>query len=192
MTKMIDIYFDYVCPYSYIASKREAVLKKDLDAEYNWRPWEIHPERPLQCETRTSLKCSFIVQRLAEEIGLDITMPVHLSNSQMALLGAEFAKKKGKFGAYHHGVFHTHWEEKKDISDIGVLREVCARIGMDPDEFEQEVSKPEYDEILKENDREADRIGVELVPSYILGDKIVVGNVPLANVKAAIEDYVRG
>lgn len=190
MTETIDIYFDYVCPYCYIASKREAMLKESLDVNFNWRPWEIHPERPLECDTRGDLSCNMIITMLAKEIGMEVTWPRHISNSHMALLGAEVAKKKGKFDDYHHAVFHIHWEEKKDISDISVLKEVCAKIGMDPNEFEQEIAKPEYDEILEENDREAERIDVQLVPSYILGNRIVVGNMPLADLKREIESYL--
>ena len=191
MTKTIDIYFDYVCPYCYIASKREAILKEDFDVEFNWRPWEIYPERLLECEMRGDLSCGFIVTSLAKEIDLRITMPRHISNSHVALLGAELAKKKGKFNDYHHAVFQAHWEEKKDVSDIGVLKEICSKIGIDPNGFEQEIANPEYDIILEENDREAERINVQLVPSYILGDKIVVGNVGLAKLKKEIKKFLR-
>ncbi|MFQ5883693.1 MAG: DsbA family protein [Thermoplasmata archaeon] len=191
MTETIHIYFDFVCPYSYIASKRAGILKRDFDVQFNWKPWEIYPERPYECETRGDLTCSMIVAMLAREIGLAITMPRHMSNSHVALLGAEFAKKKGKFNDYRHAVFQAHWEEKKDISDIEVLKAICSKIGMDPDEFEQEIANPEYDKILEENDREAERMNVQQVPSYILEDRIVVGNVRLADLKKEIKKFLR-
>ncbi|MCK4443593.1 MAG: DsbA family protein [Thermoplasmata archaeon] len=190
-TKTVDIYFDYVCPYCYIASKREAILKKDLDIDFNWKPWEIHPERPMRAEERTVLRPSFIISGLASEIGLNVTMPVHRSNSRMALLGMLYAKSIGKFDEYHKSVFRKHWEEKKDISDVAVLKEICTEIGIDPTELEKAVANPDFDRILKEMDREAGRRNVELVPSYVLDGRIVVGNIPLANLKRALEDYLK-
>ncbi len=191
MTKTIDLFFDYVCPYCYIASKREFILKKELDINFNWKPWEIHPDRSIRAEERTALNPSFIITGLANEIGLNVTMPVHRSNSHMALLGMLYAKGIGKFDEYHQSVFQKHWEEKKDISDIGVLKEVCTEIGIDPDEMEKAIANPDFDRILKEMDMEVERRKVELVPSYMLDGRIVVGNIPIANLKKALEDYLK-
>lgn len=191
MTKTVDIFFDYVCPYCYIASKRELALKKDLDINFNWKPWEIHPERPMQAETRSFLDPSFIIKGLADEIGLKVTMPVHRSNSRLALLGTLYAKGMGKFDGYHDAVFRKHWEEKKDISDMAVLKEICTEIGIDPSELEKAVASPDFSRILKEMDEEAEKRRVELVPSYMLDGKIVVGNIPVANLKRALEDFLK-
>lgn len=191
MPKTIDIFFDYVCPYSYIACRREDILKESLDVDFNWKPWEIFPERSLECYLRDDVRCAWAVTMLAKEIELDITMPRHVSNSNLALRGLEYARKKGKASEYHRAVFDVHWEEKKDISDIEVLKAVCSKIGLDPDEFEREMENPEYGKILENNDIEAERLNVQLVPSYILGDRIVVGNIRLSNLKKDLKKYLR-
>jgi predicted DsbA family dithiol-disulfide isomerase len=191
MTKTIDIFFDYVCPYSYIACRREDFLKKDMDVEFNWRSWETFPERSLVSYLRDDLRYGWAVTMLAKEIEMDITMPRHVSNTNMALRGLEYAKTKGRGGEYNRAVFDVHWDEKKDISDIEVLKEVCSRIGLDPDEFEREMENPEYGKILEENEREVERLNVQLVPSYILGDRIVVGNIRLSNLKKDLKKYLR-
>ncbi len=191
MAKTVDVFFDYVCPYCYIASKRELVLKKDLDINFNWKPWEIHPERPMSAEKRSFLDPSFIIRGLGDEIGVKVTMPVHRSNSRLALLGMLYAKGIGKFDEYHHAVFRKHWEEKKDISDTAVLKEICTEIGVDPDAMESAISSPDFQRILKEMDEEAERRHVELVPSYMLDSKIVVGNAPIANLKSELENFLK-
>ena len=191
MTKTVDIFFDYVCPYCYVASKREAILKKDLDVNFNWKPWEIHPERPTQADTRSYLDPPFIIKGFAAEIGMKVTMPVHKSNSRLALLGMLYAKGVGKFNEYHHAVFRNHWEEKKDISDMAVIKGICSEIGIDPDIMESAVSSPDFSRILKEMDKEAERRHVELVPSYMLDSKIVVGNIPLAHLKTELESFLK-
>jgi predicted DsbA family dithiol-disulfide isomerase len=191
MTRTVDIFFDYVCPYCYIASKREPILKKDLDINFNWKPWEIHPERSMSAETRSFLKPSFIIKGLGDEIGVNVTMPAHRSNARLALLGMLYAKGIGKFDEYHHTVFRKHWEEKKDISDMVVIREICSETGIDPDAMENAVSSPDFSRILKEMDKEAERRHVERVPSYMLDSKIVVGNIPIANLKSELENFLR-
>lgn len=191
MTEQVDIFFDYVCPYCFVACRREEILKRDLEVEFNWKGWEIFPDRSHECVARDDLRCEETVARLGEEIGLTITMPPYLSNSRSALMGLEFARKKGKSREYHREVFDLHWVEKRDISDIGVLKEACSRIGLDPAEFELEIVKGKYERILEGNDNEAERIGIQLVPSYVLGRKIVVGNVPLASLKKELEEFLR-
>jgi predicted DsbA family dithiol-disulfide isomerase len=191
MTKTVDVYFDYVCPYTYIASNREPLLKADLDVEFNWKPWELHPQRVTPPITRRSLTPSYIVAMLAKEINLDITMPVHRSNSRMALIGTEIARKMGKISQYRTEMFRVHWVEKKDISAINVLRGVCNNVGIDPDVFEREIANPAFDAILRENDKEAERIGVDKAPSYVLGRRIVVGNISLPNLKRALARYLK-
>lgn len=192
MTKSVDIFFDYVCPYCYIASKREAILKQEFDLNFNWKPWEIHPERPLKAGTRDYINTSFVVRSLADEIKLDVTMPRHISNSRNALLGMLYAKGKGRFDDYHHAVFRAHWEEKKDISDMSVLREISSKIGVDPDELERAIANPDFARILDQIDKEAAKRRVELVPSYMIDNKIVVGNVPLERLRRALEKFSRG
>ncbi len=191
MTKRVDVFFDYVCPYCYIASKREPILKGEFDVDFNWKPWEIHPERSMRAEERSYLEPSFIIRGLADEIDLKVTMPVHRSNSRKALLGMLYAKGIGRFDDYHQAVFRKHWEEKKDISDLSVLREICTETGIDMDGLMRAVKDPEYDRILKQIDKEAGRRRVELVPSYMLDSRIVVGNAPFANLKRELDSFLK-
>jgi predicted DsbA family dithiol-disulfide isomerase len=191
MTRTVDVYFDYVCPYTYVASKREPLLKANYDIDFNWRSWEIHPERPNPPIIRRSLTPSYITASLGKEINLRFTLPQHRSNSRNALIGSEIAKKMGKFKQYHESIWRVHWEEKKDIADINVLKNVASNVGIDPEIFERELANPEFDAVLKENDREAERIGVESVPSYVLGKRIVVGNIFMRNLKRELERFLR-
>lgn len=75
MTEQVDIFFDYVCPYCFVACRREEILKRDLEVEFNWKGWEIFPDRSHECVARDDLRCEETVARLGEEIGLTITMP---------------------------------------------------------------------------------------------------------------------
>jgi predicted DsbA family dithiol-disulfide isomerase len=191
MARTVDLYFDYVCPYTYIASKREPLLKAEFDVEFNWKPWEIHPERPTPPLIRRSLRSSYITASLGNEINLDFTLPKQRSNSRNALLGTEIARKMGKFRQYHASIWRVHWEEKKDICDINVLKGIASSAGIDPGVFERELTNPEFDGILKENDREAARIGVESVPSYVLGKRIVVGNIYMRDLKRELTRFLQ-
>jgi predicted DsbA family dithiol-disulfide isomerase len=191
MTRTVDVYFDYVCPYTYVASKREPVLKADFDIEFNWRVWEIHPERPTPPIIRRSLTPSYITASLGREINLDFKLPKHRSNSRNALIGAEIARKMGKFKQYHESIWRVHWEEKKDIADINVLKDVASGVGIDPEIFERELANPEFNAVLEDNDKEAERIGVASVPSYVLGKRIVVGNIFMRELKRELERFLR-
>ncbi len=191
MTRTVDVYFDYVCPYTYVASKREPLLKAEFDVEFNWRAWEIHPERTTPPLIRRSLSPSYATASLGKEINVDFTLPEHRSNSRNALIGAEIARKMGKFKQYQDSIWRVHWEEKKDIADVNVLKEVASSVGMDPGVFERELANPEFDAILNENDREAERIGVDKVPSYVLGKRIVVGDIFMRDLKMELARFLQ-
>ncbi|MEE9223893.1 MAG: DsbA family protein [Thermoplasmata archaeon] len=188
----MDVYYDYVCPYTYIASKREPLLKAELDVDFNWRPWEIHPERPTPPLIRRSLTPSYITASLGREINVNFALPKQRSNSRNALTGAEIARKMGKFKQYHESIWRVHWEKKKDIADVSILKGVASNVGLDPGIFERELANPEFDGILNENDREAERIGVDKAPSYVLGNRIVVGNIFMRELKRELERFLRG
>ncbi|MFQ6060987.1 MAG: DsbA family protein, partial [Thermoplasmata archaeon] len=55
MTEQVDIFFDYVCPYCFVACRREEILKRDLEVEFNWKGWEIFPDRSHECVARDDL-----------------------------------------------------------------------------------------------------------------------------------------
>jgi len=48
----ITFFYDYICPFSYIGSKRIQRIGAEYGIEIEWKGYEIHPEYPPQGKKR--------------------------------------------------------------------------------------------------------------------------------------------
>jgi len=93
--------------------------------------------------------------RLSAQVGLELKNHDRLINSRPALQAAEFARAAGLFEPMHRALFDAYWLEGRDVSDLGVLREIGARVGLDVDAMEAAVRANSYGEYLDARRAEA-------------------------------------
>ena len=100
----ILLYYDYICPFCFMATERVLGLAKEFDLEAKWLGVEIHPEYPAEGKrrrkTERTLRISKTLENIAAEAGVEIKLPGFVTNSRLCLEGAEFAKEKKQV----HGV----------------------------------------------------------------------------------------
>ena len=70
---------------------------------------------------------------------------------------------------FAHGVFRAYWAEGRDISDLAVVRQIAAGLGIDQEALAEAVAKPEVKERLKQETDGAIARGLFGVP-YMLVD----------------------
>ncbi len=182
----VIVYSDYICPFCYIGFHRIENLKKKYNIDVEWRPFEIHPETPKNGALLGDLHFSkgYIqnvmksVERLAKEEGLTFNLTDKLPNSRYALKFSEFARKKGKFSKFHKSIFEAYWLEGKDIGDMSFLLSIIDGVGINRDEALEYVKTDESRKDLQKYTSELNILGVNGVPTYIFGDRIVVGVQP--------------
>ncbi|UCD01826.1 MAG: DsbA family oxidoreductase, partial [Promethearchaeota archaeon] len=185
MVKII-VYSDYICPFCYIGFHRIKKLKKQFNLDVEWRPFELHPEIPKEGIVVEKLPFSneylemiiANVKQLAEEAGITFEFSGKLPNSRLALIISEFAKEKGKFSEFHELIFEKYWKEGKDIGDLSILLEFASSIGLDKNEILAYIKSEEPVNKLKNFTSELGRYGINGVPTFIIGDRIVVGAQP--------------
>ena len=182
----VIVYSDYICPFCYIGFHRIEKLKLKYNLEIEWEPFELHPETPEEgfkmegiSIPRDYLEMVITnVRMLAEEDGLDIKFTGTLPNSQLALYISEFARKKGKFDEFHKLVLDSYWKEGKDIGNQDILLSIAESIGFDGSEILEYIKSGEPFEMLKDSLKELRKYGINGVPTFIIGDRIVVGAQP--------------
>jgi predicted DsbA family dithiol-disulfide isomerase len=186
MDQKIVVYSDYVCPFCFIGKSLADRLEKQFGIETEWKGFEIHPEIPPEGCDFTSLgfgagaaaaMFSRIAQ-LAEKAGLRLEPQSRISNTHLALQVAEFAKEKGLFKEYHQAVFEAYWQGGKDIGDRRQLFSIAARLGFDQKELEAFLRSGKADVKLGQYLREVRQYGIDGVPPFVIGDKMVVGAQP--------------
>jgi predicted DsbA family dithiol-disulfide isomerase len=191
----IIVYSDYICPFCYIGFHRIEKLKEQFNLDVEWRPFELHPEIPKEGLLVEKLPFSndylemvmVNVKQLADEAGITFKFSGKLPNSRLALIISEFAKEKGKFSEFHELVFQKYWKEGKDIGDLSLLIEIANSIGFDKNEILDYIKSDEPLNKLRRSNSELGRYGINGVPTFIIGDRIVVGAQPYEVFEKAIK-----
>jgi predicted DsbA family dithiol-disulfide isomerase len=191
-------YSDYICPFCYIGYHRIEQLKKEYNLDVEWRPFEIHPETPkggaLHEELpfpKGYLEMAFAnVKRLADEDGLTLKFSEKLPNSRLALYISEFARKKGKFEEFHKLVLEAYWLEGKDIGDKSLLLDLAESVGLNTKEIESYLDTDEPFKILQKALKELRKYGINGVPTFIIGEKLIFGAQPYEIFKQTINQIL--
>lgn len=195
----IILYSDYICPFCYIGYLRIEKLKKELDAIVEWRPFEVHPETPKEGAFLQDLpfpkeylnQVLINLERLAKEEGIKLSFPEKLPNSRLAIYISEFAKNKGKFEEFHKKIFEAYWKEGKDIGNLTLLFKIAVSIGLDQKEtiqyLESETPRNQVNHYL----RKIRKYGLNGVPIFFIGNKIVVEAQPYEILKTVAKEALK-
>lgn len=171
----LTVAFDVICPWCWVAWRQAARLREEFPTlTFRWVGYELLPAG-LEYTPRPPDPIDAIKPRIPSRFELllaaeGLTLPVRksgLSNSRMALEGAEFAYEVGKADAYLDTLYHTYWEEDQDINDKAVLTEIAEGSGLDVAEFMTALEKRTYRDRVIEYDEPAHAAGVWNVPTWM-------------------------
>ena len=63
----IEVWYDYICPWCYAALDRADYLVERHGAELRWRPFELHPDWPVDGMEAPRYERAGILKRLIEK-----------------------------------------------------------------------------------------------------------------------------
>lgn len=192
------VFFDYVCPYACIGTRRALELEREYDVDFEFLPWEIYPTTAPEGEPVDDAEYPedylAYVTDLADEVDATLEGPDGAINSNLALRGAEWARDRGPgtFRDYHVAVFDALWEEGRNVGDPHVLRDVAGGAGLDGDALLEALDHNAYQARIDAVDAAARTLGVQRVPTFVFGDQRIVGNDPFeGNLQAPLEAFLQ-
>ena len=104
------------------------------------------------------------MRNFAAQFGINaFTQPERIPNTRRALALAEVAKDEGKLDAFRERAFEAHWRDQMNLEDDNDLRTIARAAGMSRSEPDQE----HFDRIDEIRD-EADRIGIQGIPTFVI------------------------
>jgi predicted DsbA family dithiol-disulfide isomerase len=194
----VIVYSDYICPFCYIGFHRIKKLKEKFNLDVEWQPFELHPEIPKEGLVidkmplpRDYLEMALAnVKRLADEDGLELKFSDKWPNSRLALFISEFARSKGKFDEFHILVLDAFWKEGKDIGDLSLLLNLAESIGLDKEKILKYIESDEPLTKLREALTKLSGYGISGVPTFFIGDRIVVGAQPYEVFEQVIKETI--
>ncbi len=197
---MIEFFFDCSSPWTYLAFHNIQPLAKEFGEEISWRPIlvggifnTINPSVYASREKPVEAKARYMKKDMADwarSAGLAIKMrpTVFPVNSVKAMRGCILLAPEGRLVAFARAVFEIYWGEDRDISQDEVLREVCARVGVDSQKFFAGIGEQAIKDQLKANTDEVMARGGFGSPTMFL-DKtdMYFGNDRLPLVREALQ-----
>ena len=114
------------------------------------------------------------MRNFAAQFGIeDFRQPERIPNTRRALALAEIARAEGKLDGYRERAFHAHWRDGMNLEDDRDLRAIASDAGLS--RFEPDAGDFERIDEIRE---EADRIGVEGIPTFVIRNHGVAGCQP--------------
>jgi 2-hydroxychromene-2-carboxylate isomerase len=179
---VLDFWFDYSCPYAYLASTQVEALARRMNAQLRWRPMLLGgifresgtPQRLF--ETLVAPKAAhnaLDMSRWAELFGVSLTMPAGHPFRTVEALRATLATECDP--KVIHALFRAYWVEGRSPSDETTLREVLSAAGHDAEAVLAVIRTPEVKEELRTRTNEALGLGIFGAPSYVVDGRLYWG-----------------
>lgn len=116
----------------------------------------------------------------------DMRQPDHLPNTRAALAVAERARDERCLDPFRKAAMDAHWREGRDLEDPEVIRDLGAIAGLDPDRAVEAMTDPTYLERIGRTRAEANAAGVTGIPTFLIGDRTIVGCQPYPVLEEAV------
>jgi predicted DsbA family dithiol-disulfide isomerase len=188
----VDIYSDVACPWCYIGQARfERALAEfagadELDVRY--RPYQLDPGAPAVAVPmfeylgrRFGPQARVMANRVIETgrgegLSMDYErgLAVNTLNAHRLLALAEREYGATVQRALMRRLFVAHFAEGRNVGDPGALAALAAEVGMAADAARAYLDTDQGTREVREEIAAAQRLGVTVVPTYVLDDKYVV------------------
>jgi 2-hydroxychromene-2-carboxylate isomerase len=177
----LEFFYDFVSPYSYLASTRVEVEVRKVGGTVRFRPFLVGGvfkatghEGPRGIPAKLAhmwIDLRRWARRLDVPLNPPPTFPVLTVLPLRAALAAEQA---GGLVPYTHAMFRAYWVDGRDISRPDVVEEVAASAGLDGAALV--AAAPSFKEALARQTQEAVDRGSFGAPTFFAGGEMFVGN----------------
>ena len=198
----VAVYSDYICPFCYIGFLRLEKLRDEYDVDADWRFLEIHPDNPPEGRPVTELGypprhwelLMANLARMAEEEGVTLAERTFTTNSRRALKLAQAVREQlpEAFEALNRELYEAYFLRQENIGDPVVLMALAASSGVDREQVDRAWSEPRYEVVLQDNRDSAARMRITGTPTYVFGDRVYSGAIPVDMLRQAAADSAGG
>jgi 2-hydroxychromene-2-carboxylate isomerase len=186
----LEFFYDFVSPYSYLASTRVEEVARRTGAELRWRPFLLGgvlkaADNKAPADTPAKYRHLKVdVGRWAGRLGVPLAFPEkHPFSTVLAMRCALAAEARGKLVPFTHAAFRAAWVEGRDLTSPEVLSALATSVGL---EGALVAAAPEYKAALVAQTEEAVRRGAFGAPTFFVGEEMFVGNDRLDFVEQAL------
>src|ERR671919_1872572 len=169
----VRLYYDVVCPYSYLESHVVEAAQDAGEVEVEWLPFELRPApRPLLEPRGDHLRVDWTrhVYRRALSLGIEIHLPRYQPRSTLPLAACLWAGEQDRLRDFKHALYEAFFCEGEDIATDAEIARAAERAGLDPEGAVEAAYSPDRIAQLHAVRTEADAAGGGGGPSLLPGD----------------------
>lgn len=175
----VRFWYEFASTYSYLAAMRVEAQAKATGVEVIWEPFLLGPifvrqgwtDSPFNLFAAKGMNMWRDMERQCEKYGMPLVRSdVFPQNSLIAARLALLGRGTGWTGEFTRAVFSAQFGQGQDISKSEVLAGILMELGLDADALLVEIQSPEIKQALKDQGREADRLGLYGAPSFVTSD----------------------
>jgi 2-hydroxychromene-2-carboxylate isomerase len=178
----LEFWFDYSCPYAYLASTQVEAFAQRLGRTLSWRPmllggvFKAHgtPQNLMNVLSPAKARHNEQdMQRWAELFGVPLAIPAGHPLRTVEALRATLVT--GIDPRVVHGFFRAYWVEGRPPSDPATLRAVLAAAGHDPAAVLARLEDPAVKDELRARTEQAVAAGIFGAPSFVVDGRMYWG-----------------
>jgi len=191
----LEFYFDYNCPFCYVASERLDRLAGRHPLAVHYRFIETHPRAPASGIPRGQLdqpaeqrqRTEAALDALVREDDLPLAGHILVTNTRRALVLAQAVvdERPESFWSLHRGLFRAAFAQGCNLGDPDVLRGVARFAGVD-DLVDPAWESSAYVARLLEHVEAAQENGLTEVPTLVVGGRAFPGAVSVDTLEDAL------
>tara|TARA_Y100000287_G_scaffold110054_1_gene88301 strand:+ start:359 stop:943 length:585 start_codon:yes stop_codon:yes gene_type:complete len=192
MSKVIDFYFDFISPYSYIAHQKTKSIDKKDEIEFNYKPILLGGLHKLGNITAPAFNerkmknmkndCELIAKKNKISFKWNDKFPI---NSLYLMRGFISIDPKIK-DQYLDACFDSYWKNNIDISIEQNVNDILDTCKLDKKKFFNQINEQQIKDKLKDLTDEAFELDIFGAPTFVVNKKIFWGQDRL---EYALDEY---
>lgn len=180
----IDFYFDFACPYAYLASTRLNQLEAETGVDIRLKPVLLGGifrslEQPQNMSTTLSPAKArhnrLDLLRWASWLEVPLKAPLRHPNRTVEALRYLLATPVEEQRRVVHAFYALYWEKSSDISDIEVLHTCLQSLELDAQKIAASANTSAIKDDLRQRTNDAVQLGVFGVPTFIVDEQLFFG-----------------
>ena len=187
----IDIVSDVVCPWCVVGYRQLAAALEQTNTPYeiHWHPFELNPNMPSEgqnmrehiTEKYNSSKAESDASRaqitkVGSDVGFEFnfTDELRMHNTFNLHQLLHWAEQQGRMHDLKQALFTAHFTDNRNISDIAVLANIAAEIGLNREEALAVLEDQRFANDVREVEQHWQRQGIQSVPAIIFNEQHLV------------------
>ena len=201
MFTVLELWFDFSCPYAYLASQKALGLARAAGVELAWKPMLLGGvfrgigagDGPMA--TLGAAKAAHNLRdmrRWAEIFGVPFEMPAAHPMRTVRALRVLLGLPEARWGAAIAAIYAAYWQRAEDVTQDAVIEAALRTVGVPAQEIAEAIAGAESEAIKAELRRRTDEAiahGIFGAPAWILNGQLIWGQDRLPWVEAALAGW---